>query len=50
LEEELFELDLIYGDDCDYEAYNYFISDNEDEVAETEDEMPPLEPWTPTKK
>lgn len=50
LEEELYELDLIYGDECDYEAYNYFISDNEDEDVGKEDEMPPLEPWTPTKK
>jgi len=63
LEEELFELDLIYGDDCDYEAYNYFISDNEHDDGNEDDsfsgslmsesvgnEMPPLEPWTPTKK
>jgi hypothetical protein len=49
LEEELYDLDLIYGDDCHYEAYNYFmdvifISDDDDVP------MPPLEPWTPTKK
>jgi hypothetical protein len=40
LEEELFDLDLIYGDEC--------ISDDED--VGIQDEMPPLEPWTPTKK
>jgi len=51
LEEELFDLDLIYGDECDYDAYNYFM---DDDVGNEDDEvtlpMPPLEPWTPTKK
>jgi hypothetical protein len=52
LEEELFDLDVIYGDVCDDDAYNYFVDVtciSDDDVG-NQDEMPPLEPWTPTKK
>jgi hypothetical protein len=46
LEEELY---------VDYDAYIYFvdvtcISDNDDVGNEDDVGMPPLEPWTPTKK
>jgi hypothetical protein len=56
LEEELYDLNserwahrpefLIYGDEFDYDVT--CISD--DDNVGNEDEMPPLEPWTPTKK
>lgn len=53
LEEELYDLDLIYGDDdvCDYDAYDNDDVGN-DSVGNKDDQvtMPPLEPWTPTKK